>query len=132
MAISVLIIDDDPVLTTVLVDTLPAEGFDVSVAASGSEGVEQAQQGKPDVIVLDLMMPGMSGWQVCEQIRAFSQVPILVLTSLVDADGVELALEKGADDYLVKPVPHSALAARLRRLARQTRIMGGDDLGSST
>ena len=131
MSIKVLVIDDDPTLTSVLTDALPSRGFVVSAANSGTEGVEQARLIKPDVIVLDLMMPGISGWQVCELIRAFSQVPILILSSLVDSDGVMLALENGADDYMVKPVPHEALAARLKRLSRQARISLDDEVNQT-
>ncbi|MDH3675199.1 MAG: response regulator [Anaerolineae bacterium] len=132
MSIRVLVVDDDPILTTALADSLPTEGFEVAVANSGSDGVEAVRRLEPDVIVLDLMMPGLSGWQVCEEVRTFSQVPILILSSLVDSEGVMLALEKGANDYLVKPVPHGSLAARLRRLARQARINRVDGGSNST
>jgi DNA-binding response OmpR family regulator len=118
----VLVIDDDPTITQIYHDILTTEGFEVFLANSGPTGLEAAQKLKPDVIVLDLMMPGMNGWEVCRQIRTFSQAPILMITAVVDPDGVMRALEAGADDYLIKPVPLGVIATRIRRLARQSAI----------
>ncbi len=73
----------------------------------------------PDVIILDLMMPGMDGWQVCAQVRAFSDVPILILSALDSPGMVASALDAGADDYLVKPVPVGVLLAHLNTLTRR-------------
>ena len=115
-------IDDDTRLTAIYSELLTLEGFEVSVANLGVKGIELARQFQPDVIMLDLMMPGMTGWEVCRKIRTFSDVPILMISAVVDSDGVMQALEEGANDYLVKPVPGGVLVSRLKRLARQARI----------
>jgi two-component system response regulator ResD len=80
----------------------------------------------PDVIILDLMMPGMDGWQVCSQIRTFSSVPILILSALHSPGLVASALDAGADDYLVKPVPSGVLIAHLNKLTRRTDMNNGN------
>ncbi|MBN1995880.1 MAG: response regulator [Anaerolineae bacterium] len=129
MLTKVLIIDDDAVLTSILKDTLTRETFEVFVANSGSEGIRAIEQLMPDVVVLDLMMPGLSGWEVCRRIRAFSQVPILVLSAVVDPAMVMQALDEGADDYILKPVTTNVLASRLRRLTKQARIARNDESG---
>jgi DNA-binding response OmpR family regulator len=118
----VLVIDDDILLTKTFKDALNPNTFEVFVANSGSEGIELVHQLEPEVIVLDLMMPGMNGWEVCRAIRTFSQVPILVLSAVVDPEMVMQALDEGADDYMIKPVAFSVLASRLKRLTQQARI----------
>jgi DNA-binding response OmpR family regulator len=123
----VLVIDDDIFVTDMLKDVLSREDFEVFVTNSGAAGVNAAQQIEPEVIVLDLMMPGLNGWQACRAIRAFSQAPILVLSAVVDHDLVMQALDEGADDYLVKPVSTSVLASRLRRLTQQARLTRNDE-----
>lgn len=122
MQIIVLLIDDDPTLTQLYRQALTLEGFIVHVAANGPQGIEATRSLTPDVIVLDLMMPEMSGWEVCRQLRTFYEGPILMLSAAVDSAGVMQALNDGADDYLVKPIPHNMLASRLKRLVRQARI----------
>ena len=119
--ISLLVIDDDIILTEMIAVTYPSDGFEVTIANSGSEGVEAARRIEPDVILLDLMMPGMNGWQVCEEIRQFSRVPILIMSAIVDSPKVMQALDAGANDYLVKPPPQAVLVARLKRLVQQSR-----------
>lgn len=121
----VLIIDDDVLVTNMIKETLDPDSFEVFVANSGSEGIETTRQLKPDVIVLDLMMPGMSGWEVCRTIRTFSQVPILVLSAVIDSERVTRALDDGADDYLVKPVPTGMLASRIKRLMKNAHAKQG-------
>jgi DNA-binding response OmpR family regulator len=120
--IKVLVIDDDILVTNTLKDALNRDTFEVFIANSGSEGIELARQVEPEVIVLDLMMPGMSGWEVCRAIRTFSQVPILILSAVVDPEMVTQALDEGANDYMVKPVAFRVLASRLKRLTQQARI----------
>ena len=122
MLTRVLVIDDDILLTKTLKDALNPNTFEVFVTNSGSEGIELAHQLEPEVIVLDLMMPGMNGWEVCRAIRTFSQVPILILSAVVDPEMVMQALDEGADDYMIKPVAFSVLASRLKRLTQQARI----------
>jgi DNA-binding response OmpR family regulator len=118
----VLVIDDDILLTKTFKDALNPNTFEVFVTNSGSEGIELVRQLEPEVIVLDLMMPGMNGWEVCRAIRTFSQVPILILSAVVDPEMVMQALDEGADDYMIKPVAFSVLASRLKRLTQQARI----------
>jgi DNA-binding response OmpR family regulator len=116
----VLIIDDDRNLTEVLKLTIPQQDFEVFTVNSGLEGIETMRHTQPDVVVLDLMMPDRDGWQVCREIRSFSQVPILVVSAIVDSKQVMRALDEGADDYLVKPIVPGVLISRLKRLVRQT------------
>jgi DNA-binding response OmpR family regulator len=118
----VLVIDDDSLVSNTIKDALHRDTFEVFIANSGSEGIELTRQVEPEVIVLDLMMPGMNGWEVCRAIRAFSQVPILILSAVVDPERVTQALDEGANDYMVKPVAFSVLASRLKRLTQQARI----------
>lgn len=115
----VLVIDDDPATTELLKLILAPHGFEVFSAHSGEEGIRLAREKSPDVIILDLMMPGMDGWEVCRRLRTFCQTPILVLSAL-DAPGhVAAALDAGADDYLVKPASSGLLVARLNVLIRR-------------
>lgn len=115
----VLVIDDDPTITETFATVIPPLGFEVMVTNSGTEGIELARQWQPDVIMLDLMMPVMDGWQVCQQIRTFSRVPILILSAVIDTQRVIYALDQGADDYMVKPAPLGVLGARLKQLIEQ-------------
>lgn len=121
MAIRLLIIEDDVILANTLKTILEPEGFEILLAESGEDGIEQARQWNPEVILLDLMMPGMDGWQVCRAIRQFSTTPILVQSAVINPEMVAQALDEGANDYLVKPTPTGVLAARLKRLARLHR-----------
>jgi DNA-binding response OmpR family regulator len=123
MSVKVLAIDDDPAMTELLILLLRTRGFDVFTANSGEEGLRKARELDPDVVILDLMMPGVDGWKVCSEVRKFSATPILVLSAL-DAPGmVASALDAGADDYLIKPVPSSVLIAHLHNLARRSRLV---------
>ncbi|MEM7342918.1 MAG: response regulator, partial [Chloroflexota bacterium] len=110
----ILIIDDEPLSSSLIQAMIEPEGYDVIIANSGQDGIEAVQQENPDVILLDLMMPGINGWQVCKTIRAFSQTPILILSAVIDPNRVMQALEMGATDYLVKPVPKGVLISYLR------------------
>jgi DNA-binding response OmpR family regulator len=118
----VLAIDDDYAMTELLTLLLKTHGFNVLTANTGEEGVAIARKESPDVIILDLMMPGMDGWQVCNQIRKFSTVPIVVFSALDSPGMVASALDAGADDYLVKPVPSGVLIAHLNKLTRRTEM----------
>ena len=120
--IKLLIVDDDPHLVDTLKRFLERNEFDVSTADSGSTGIEVARQLSPDVILLDLMMPGIDGWEVCTAIREFSQAPILIFSAVINPELVTRALDLGADDYLVKPAPPGVVASRLKRLARFARV----------
>ncbi|MBI3737434.1 MAG: response regulator [Chloroflexi bacterium] len=120
MPITVLTIDDDPAITDLLSVILKAHNFEVLAANSGEQGVNVIKDKSPRIVLLDLMMPDMDGWQVCKAVRAFSNVPILVLSALDDPSIVASILDAGADDYLVKPVPSAVLVAHLNKLARRT------------
>jgi len=115
----VLVIDDDPAMTELITLLLKTHGLDAYMANSGEEGLEMIRTVSPDVVILDLMMPGMDGWQVCTQVRSFSAIPILILSALDSPGLVARALDGGADDYLVKPVPSGVLVAHLNTLVRR-------------
>ncbi|HEX9029165.1 MAG TPA: response regulator [Anaerolineales bacterium] len=121
MLTKVLVVDDDVEMMELLKIILEPNSFDVVTANSGYEGIERARQDKPDVIVLDLMMPNMNGWEVCKEIRKFSRVPILVLSAVSKPGMVAQALDEGADDYLLKPMPSNVLIAHLKKLTRRSR-----------
>ncbi|MFN7036173.1 MAG: response regulator transcription factor [Bellilinea sp.] len=119
----ILVIDDDPAMTellSTLLRTIPAQ---VIAANSGQEGVDQTEKEKPDIVILDLMMPEMDGWQVCKRIREFSSIPILILSALDHPGMVATALDAGADDYLIKPVSSSMLIARINTLLRRSKAV---------
>ena len=120
MPTKILVIDDDKEMTDLMKMILEPNMFEV-IAVNGSvEGLDQARTAKPDVVVLDLLMPGMDGWQVCKEIRKFSQVPILVLSAISKPGMAARALDEGADDYLLKPMPSSMLIAHIKKLARRS------------
>jgi len=123
MAVDVLLIDDDPDLSIMLRTLLRGKDFQVKAVFSGEEGIQTCREEGPDVIILDLLMPEMDGWEVCEKIREFSEVPILILSALGSPASVARALDAGADDYLIKPIHASLLASRLRTLVRRTLVL---------
>jgi two-component system KDP operon response regulator KdpE len=118
----ILVIDDDPAMTDLLKLLLEPASSEVMTANAGPEGIALVKIQQPDVIILDLMMPDMNGWQVCKAVREFSKVPILILSALDSPGLVAAALDAGADDYLIKPVPSSVLVAHIHNLVRRTRI----------
>ncbi len=117
----VLIIDDDPAMTELLCLLLKAATLKVITANSGPEGISLLHSETPDIIILDLMMPEMDGYEVCQQIRSFSAIPILILSALDMPGMVSKALDAGADDYLIKPVTSSILVAHLNNLLRRMK-----------
>ncbi len=121
MSTRILVIDDDKVLTDMLKISLEPDSFDVITANSGEEGLTAARQQRPEVIILDLVMPGVNGWQIGKAIREFSRVPILVLTALDKPEVVTSALDEGADDFLIKPVSTEILVAHINNLSRRAR-----------
>lgn len=121
MAPKVLVVDDDPAIAEMLTIVLQGEGFDTVVVGDGNEAVAAAKQHNPDLILLDVMLPGMNGVDVCRAIREDSTVPIVMLTARTDTVDVVLGLESGADDYVHKPFKPKELVARVRaRLRRNT------------
>jgi len=132
MSIKVLAIDDDPAMTELLTLLLKTHGFDVVSANTGEEGIELIKTFSPNVVILDLMMPGMDGWQVCTAVRKFSTVPILIFSALDSPGLVASALDAGADDYLVKPVPSGVLIAHVNKLTRRPEMRGKNNLKPQT
>jgi two-component system, OmpR family, response regulator RegX3 len=122
---TILLIDDDPVLVELLSDQLRAAGYRVVAAANGGAGLEAAAQVQPDLVVLDVMMPGITGWEVCEQLRAYSSVPIIMLTARDEEIDKLRAFRLGADDYVVVPCSFAEVVARIGVvLARSRRASG--------
>ena len=123
----VLVVDDDQDLAEMLGIVITGAGMDVEIVSRGDEAVNAFHENKPDLVLLDLMLPGIDGIEVCKQIRQESMVPIVMLTAKGDSYDVVAGLEAGADDYIVKPLPHpSELIARIRtRLRRITPTNSG-------
>ena len=115
-----LVIDDDLALAEMLGIVLRGEGFDPVFCADGSQAIQAFRDSRPDVVLLDLMLPGMDGVDVCRLIRAESGTPIVMLTAKNDTVDVVLGLESGADDYVVKPFKPKELVARLRARMRRS------------
>ncbi|MGZ4436019.1 MAG: MtrAB system response regulator MtrA [Nocardioides sp.] len=115
----VLVVDDDPALSEMLGIVLRNEGFDCRVCATGERALSDFRDYRPDVVLLDLMLPGKDGIDVCKEIRAESGVPIVMLTAKGDTVDVVVGLESGADDYVVKPFKPKELVARIRARVRR-------------
>ncbi|MEV6230920.1 response regulator transcription factor [Saccharopolyspora shandongensis] len=115
----ILLIEDDPAVREGLDMALIRRGHGVYAVESGEQGLERLRAQTPDVIVLDLMLPGMDGFEVCRRVRATGDVPIIMLTARDDAMDVVAGLEAGADDYVVKPVQPRVLEARIRAVLRR-------------
>ena len=123
----VLVVDDDAALSEMLGIVLRGEGFDPVFCADGAEALGAFRDSKPDLVLLDLMLPGRDGIDVCRAIRAESGTPIVMLTAKSDTVDVVVGLESGADDYIVKPFKPKELVARIR-----ARIRRNDDAPSAT
>jgi DNA-binding response OmpR family regulator len=121
MHTKVLIIDDDVPMTDLMRLMLNRESFDVFTANTGEEGIEAVKRYRPDVIVLDLLLPGEDGWHVCYRIRKSYRTPILVLSALSMPGLAARVFEAGADEFLLKPVSTGVLVAYLRKLTRRAR-----------
>jgi two-component system, OmpR family, response regulator MtrA len=119
MRATVLVVDDDPALAEMLTIVLRGEGFDAAVVRDGSRAMAAFRDVKPDLVLLDLMLPGVSGLDVCKEIRSESGVPIIMLTAKTDTVDVVLGLESGADDYVMKPFKPKELTARIRARLRR-------------
>jgi two-component system response regulator MtrA len=115
----VLVVDDDASLAEMLTIVLRQEGFDARSVTRGDQAMEQFRDYRPDVVLLDLMLPGKDGIDVCKEIRAESGVPIVMLTAKGDTVDVVVGLESGADDYVVKPFKPKELIARIRARVRR-------------
>jgi two-component system response regulator MtrA len=124
----VLVVDDDASLAEMLTIVLRQEGFDSQVCSRGDQAVAAFRDYHPDVVLLDLMLPGMDGIDVCREIRTESGVPIVMLTAKSDTVDVVVGLESGADDYVVKPFKPKELVARIRARVRRLDVPGADAL----
>lgn len=121
---TVLIVDDDPTARETLVAMLEGENYDLQLAKDGIQALHVLEQIQPDLILLDVMMPGMDGYEVCRRIRSTSQlaeVPIILLTALDDRASLVRGIESGADDFLSKPADRRELTARVRTITRLNR-----------
>ena len=124
----VLVVDDDPALAEMLTIVLRGEGFDTAVVGDGTRALPAVRDLRPDVVLLDLMLPGMNGIDVCRAIRTESGVPIVMLTAKTDTVDIVLGLESGADDYVVKPFKPKELVARIRARVRRTETEPAEQL----
>lgn len=123
--ITVLLIDDDPLIHKIVEASLMKDNFKVLYAANGESGLALALQNKPDVVLLDVVMPGMDGFEVCQKLRqdpALKYVPVIILTALDDRDSKVQGLEAGADDYICKPFDKLEFRARVRTVTRLNRL----------
>jgi DNA-binding response OmpR family regulator len=118
----IVLIEDDRLIAGPLVRTLSGLGFKVACAGDGPTGLQLVQNQRPDLVVLDIMLPGMDGWAVCKAIRQDSVVPILMLTALDEEVDRVLGLELGADDYVTKPFSTRELVARIKALLRRVEF----------
>jgi len=119
MAKKILVIDDEPKIVEICSDYLHAAGFDILTAGDGLQGLALARSHQPDLIVLDLMLPGMDGLDLCRSLRHESNVPIIMLTARIDETDKLIGLELGADDYITKPFSPRELVARVRTVLRR-------------
>jgi DNA-binding response OmpR family regulator len=119
----VLVVEDEPTLLETLEYNLTRQGYEVYTAADGLTALEVAQQQRPDVIVLDVMLPGIDGFEVCRILRREMNVPILMLTARAEEVDKIVGLEVGADDYLTKPFSMRELLARVKALLRRVRLI---------
>jgi DNA-binding response OmpR family regulator len=129
----VLLVEDDPRVRRVLQLALSDEGYAVALAATGREGLAALEGADPDVVLLDLMLPDLDGFDVCRRIRHDSDVPVIMVTARTDSHDVVAGLEAGADDYVTKPLVAKELSARIRALLRRVeparnprRVRAGD------
>jgi two-component system KDP operon response regulator KdpE len=122
MAETILIIEDDPLQADVVQLLLRQDGFEPILAHDGPDGLRKLYETQPDLVILDLMLPQMDGWEVCRRIRELSTVPIVIMTSRRSDEEKIKGLRIGADDYIVKPFNPQELAARVQAVLRRTRM----------
>ena len=120
MAISVLVVEDDHNIAELLQMYLEKEGYAVTVAADGGQGLAKFRSISPDIVLLDVMMPVMDGWSVCKSIRSESQTPIIMLTAKGETDDKVMGLKTGADDYITKPFEMKEVLARIEAVLRRS------------
>lgn len=131
MTIKLLVIDDDTAVTDLLSLLLKSQGFEVFATNNSSDGLSMIREIQPDLVILDLMMPEMDGWEVCRAVRQFSQIPIIILSALNDPSMIASVLDAGADDYLTKPTPSRVLVAHINRLSKRNGNLRSSSLRDS-
>ena len=124
MAISVLIVEDDPNIRELLQMYLEKDGYAVTLAADGGQGLDKFRTIRPDLVLLDVMMPVMDGWAVCKAIRAEGNTPVIMLTAKGETDDKVMGLKAGADDYVTKPFEMKELLARIEAVLRRSERTG--------
>ena len=122
MAEKILVVDDDPTLLQLIETSLKQDHYEVIVASNGEDGLRFLGELKPHLIVLDIMMPAMDGWEICNRVRKISTVPIIILTALGSQEDIVRGLRAGADDYLVKPFRREELLARVSAVLRRANM----------
>ena len=116
----ILVVEDEKTISDIVVFNLKKAGFDVLTAYDGIDGAKKAIEEKPDLVLLDVMLPGMDGWEILQKVREVSTVPIIMLTARVEEDDKVRGLELGADDYITKPFGIQELTARVRANLRRS------------
>lgn len=124
MTTSILVVDDEPRYVRLMEANLLPEGYQVSKAYDGQKAVEMVAENQPDLVLLDVMMPGLDGFKACERIREFSNVPIIMVTAKGEEQDRVKGLDRGADDYVVKPFSATELLARVRAVLRRAQVSG--------
>lgn len=118
----ILIVEDDLACARMVSDGLSEADYEIATAHDGLEALQEVYRNQPDLVILDLMMPGMDGWKVCRRIRDLSNIPIIILTGRRDENDRVKGLDYGADDYVVKPFHIAELKARVRAILRRCRM----------
>ena len=119
--VEILIVEDSPTQAEQLKYTLQKEGYSVSVASDGEQGVKLAQKKKPDLVLMDIMMPGLNGFEVLRIIRQRFNIPVIMLTAVQEVTSVRDAIDLGADDYIRKPFNRKELLARIKAKLRRSK-----------
>lgn len=128
MGARILVVDDDPSIAEMLGIVLRTEGFEPTFCADGDLAMDAFHRAQPDLVLLDLMLPGRDGIDICRSIRSESGVPLVMLTARSDSHDIVTGLEAGADDYIVKPFKYKELVARIRARLRTTDVPTGSDI----
>lgn len=124
----ILVVDDDQAIAEILGIVLRAEGFEPSFCADGAQAMDAFRKTQPELVLLDLMLPGRDGIEICRSIREESGVPIVMLTARSDSQDVVTGLESGADDYIVKPIKNKELIARIRARLRKLDVPATNEI----
>ena len=124
----ILIVEDEPALANVVKDYLKNELFDVEICTEGDKAIEVFNKYRPSLLILDLMLPGMNGCEICKNVRMTSVIPILILSAKTDEFDKVMGLNLGADDYMTKPFRPKELVARVNALIRRSQVFNKDNL----